>query len=40
MPIASVLEAGDSESGRRDILAGWLLRPCMSSDQSCTGFCL
>ena len=39
MMIATVFEADESESGRQDILARWLLRPCTSSERSYTGFC-
>ena len=39
MMIATVFEADENESSRQDILAGWLLRPCASSERSCTGFC-
>ena len=39
MLIATVFEADESESSRQDILAGWLLRPCTSSERSCTEFC-
>ena len=36
MLIATVFEADESELGRQDILAGWLLGPCTSSELSCT----
>ena len=39
MLIATVFEAGDSGSSQQDIPAGWLLRPCVSAERSCTGFC-
>ena len=35
--IATVFAADDSESSRRDISAGCLLRLCTSSERSCTG---
>ena len=39
MLIATVFEADESELSRQDILAGWLLGPCTSTELSCTGFC-